>query len=83
MFQIIINDIKYMRTENAIYISIHVILDPRIRDQKEAANLLDLFNILISNKIGFDGMKFFNETSSDSALLSWISDFSRKICFIK
>ena len=76
IYRVVINDLNYLRPSKSFIISFQVILDPRLNDFNKATSLLNQFNYLIINKIGFNEIKILNETKSNSSLLPSLSKFS-------
>lgn len=66
----------FLPSNNTIVVSFIVILSPLVQDIDEASVLLSLFNSLITNRVGFNDLKFYNETTSSSSLLANACYFS-------
>lgn len=76
--RIIINNLVYFPSTKSLLVSFICVLNPEVRDINLAQYLLNSFNFLINNQIGFNEFKFYNETFSRSSLLANISSFSCK-----
>lgn len=81
MFRVVIDNLNYVVQKNSILASFLVVLDPRMQDFNQANNLLNVFNLLVSNKVIFNNLQFYNESYSRSSLLPNVSNFSCKIHF--
>lgn len=82
VFRVVIDNLNYVVQKNSILASFMVVLDPRMQDFNQANNLLNMFNLLVSNKVIFNNLQFYNESNSKSSLLPNVSNFSRKIRFL-
>ena len=67
---------SYLRSSETLATSFTVVLDPRLNNANLAEQLLEKFNYLIQNNIGFDEIQLYNETYSNSSLLANLSSFS-------
>jgi hypothetical protein len=74
---------KISHSNDSLFISFMVVLDPRIKDFQQAVDLLNTFNTYIrGGKYPFNDMVYYNETFSQISLLPNVSNFSRKFQFI-